>query len=304
MRWVLFRAEKGYERALGPALIEGAAAHGDEIIVRPMDEYRGPEGDGGIIFGVVRREILWDYQRAGVPVCYLDKGFIRESAPWNGEMIPKWWRLCVNATHPTDYMTDVDMPGDRWAATGVHAAPRQTTGTKIVIAGSSAKFHETMNLPPPTEWTATLVRKIRKRTDAEIVYRPKPSWRFAEPVAGTTFDYGARTRFTDILAEASVVVTWGSIASVDANLAGVPTIVLGNAPARPVSATDLDLIATPYWAPDPLRAQWLANLAYCAWTPQEIRSGQAWGGFRDQMARLMTKASAVATRNLETGSRI
>lgn len=304
MKWVLWRANKGYERALGPSLVVGAAACGDEIIVRPMDEYRGPEGAGGIIFGVVRREILWDYQRAGIPVCYLDKGFIRDRIEFNGELIPKWWRLCVNATHPTDYLMDVDMPGDRWAATGVQAATRGTKGRKIIIAGSSAKFHETMLLPPPTEWTADVVRRIRERTDAEIVYRPKPSWRFAEPVPGTTFDHGAKTRFADLLADASCVVTWGSIASVDANLAGVPTIVLGNAPARPVSATDLDLIDTPYVAPEALRTQWLANLAYCQWTPSELTSGQAWGGFRAQMTRRIDEASVVATRNLETGSRI
>lgn len=290
MKWILWCAEKGYERALGPALIKGAAKNGDEVIVRPMDTYSGPEGDGAIIFGIVRREILWDYQRVELPIAYVDKGFLRESAPWNGDYLPKWWRICANTTHPTDYMMDLAMPGNRWALTGARPAPRHTTGTKIVIAGSSEKFHLTMGLPHPTEWTTTLVRKIRKHTDAEIVYRPKPSWRFAEPVAGTTFDYGAKTRFADVLVEASCVVTWGSIASVDANLAGVPTIVLGNAPARPVSATDLRQISTPYWAQDPLRAQWLANLAHCMWTPAEIASGQAWAGLRDQMTRLTTKA--------------
>lgn len=275
MHLTFFYAEKGYEMALGPALIEGAAAHGDTVVMRPLGEYRSPPPGGSIICGVVKREILWDHQAAGVPLLYLDKGYHRVRAPWRGGNLPGWWRLCWNATHPTAYLMDRPRPADRWERLGVTLAPRRT-GDRVVILGSSAKFHQTERLPHPTEWTQGLVSALQHITPMGLVYRPKPSWADAEPIPGTEFDHGGKTAVANTLARAFCSVTYGSIAAVDSIIAGVPCIVLGNAVARPISATSIGSVLSPVWESQVRREQWAANLAYCHFTPDEIADGTAW----------------------------
>lgn len=283
MKFVLWKAPKGYEDALAPALMAGAAANGDEIVIKPTEEYRGPEFDGGILIGVVKREILWDHQAKGSTAIYLDKGYHRSRSPYGDRSLPEWWRICINAAHPTEYLMKVKRPYDRARLLPVlMPEKRYRGGDKIVILGSSAKFHHTHHLAHPTEWTRELVKQIREWTDRPIIYRPKPSWADAEPVEGTIFDHGGKSQVADTLKQAHAAVTYGSIASVDAIVAGVPCVVLGNAVARPVS-TLLSEIEDPHWPDLAAREQWFANLCYCHWRPSEIESGLAWATTKEMM---------------------
>lgn len=282
MRLTFWFAEKGYELALGPALIAGAAAHGDEVLMRPLAEYSLPRTGGSVICGVVKREILWEHQAAGMPLLYMDKGYHRARAPWGDRSLPAWWRLCWNATHPTAYLMDTTRPADRWQMLGVPLQERRR-GDKIIILGSSAKFHETERLPHPTAWTQGVVETVRHISPCEIIYRPKPSWAAADPVRGTTFDHGAKVSVQEALSKAWCSITYGSIAVVDSVIAGVPCIVMGNAVARPISSTSLSHVLDPYWPAASRREQWAANLAYCHFTPAEIAAGTAWSILKEQM---------------------
>lgn len=281
MRLTFWFATKGYEMALGPLLTAGAAAHGDEIVMRPLEEYRGPTGDGGLICGVVKREVLWEHQARGVPLLYLDKGYHRAREHWRGLSLPAWWRLCWNAVHPTAYLMDRSRPSDRWQRLGVHLQERRP-GKQVVILGSSAKFHETERLVHPTSWAKLLVAGIKRAGSWPIVYRPKPSWADAVAVDGATFDHGSKTEVAGALRGAWCSVTHGSIACVDSIVAGVPCVVLGQGVARPISSTTMAAVADPYWPPRAIREQWAANLAYCHFTPAEIETGHAWKILKEQ----------------------
>lgn len=283
MRVVLFQAPKGYEMAIAPLLIAGAARHGDTVEIKPTSEYRGPEGDCSIIVGITKREILHDHVAAGHPLAYVDKGFWRTRAAFEGANLPGWWRMCANATHPTGYLMDIKATDDRFRASGVQLQPRRRGGSYVLIAGSSEKFHAAHDLPHPTDWARDILKQIRRHTDELVIYRPKQSWRAAEPIAGAVFDHGQKTPFGSVLQGARVVVTYGSIASVDSVVAGIPCITIGNAPARPVCSTDIADIMDPKWPKDRLRRRWAANLSHCHWTPEEIRNGNAWAGFKEQL---------------------
>lgn len=282
MHLTFFFAEKGYEMALGPALIEGAARCGDTVEMRPLAEYRSPPPGGSIVCGVVKREVMWEHQAAGIPCIHLDKGYHRTRAPWRGQNIPGWWRMCWNATHPTNYFMDWKRPADRWERLGVKMMDRRQGGDRILILGSSAKFHETERLPHPTPWTESLVGVLQHITPMEITYRPKPSWSAAMPVPGTTFDHGGKSQVTDALARAFVSITYGSIAAVDSIIAGVPCVVLGNAVARPISSTGIGGVLNPVWESAARREQWAANLCYSHFTPDEIADGTAWKILKEQ----------------------
>jgi len=285
MKFVFYFAEKGYEMALAPAMIAGAAACGDEIVLKPNAEYRGPEFDGGIICGVTKREILWDHKAKGVPLIYEDKGYTRSRTQWKGLSLPTWWRMCWNAVHPTDYLMELDAPDDRLrrAGFGVSSLKSNPDG-HIVLLGSSQKFHHTEGLPHPTEWATDIIRQIENLAPGRMcIYRPKPSWAAAERIEGAEFHHGQKTPVSDDLAGAFCSITYGSIACVDSILAGVPCIVLGNGVARPVSSRSMTCINAPLWSPPERLRQWLCNLSFCQFTPPEIESGFAWSTLREQM---------------------
>lgn len=294
MRLILWQAEKGYEAIMGPAVVRGAALNGIKVETRPIDDYRGPEADGGIIFGIVKREILWDHQRTGHPIIYIDKGFSRSRTIWQGNNVPGWWRVCINASHPTAYMMDHAYPVDRMKRAGMMLSGRRLEGKTIVIAGSSEKFHLAHGLPHPTEWARGVVAEIGRYTDDPIVYRPKQSWRGARTIKGVIFDHGAKTPFGSVLEHARCVITHGSAAGVDAVMAGVPCITLGDGPARPVSGHKIETINDPWWPDIALRRQWAANLAYFNWRPDELDNGVACQALTEQMGRLFDREQAHA----------
>lgn len=283
MHLTLFTAPKGYEMALSPALIEGMRLHGDTVTMKPTEDYRGPEGDAGIIFGVVKREILWDHVAKGVPLLYLDKGYVRDRASWNGHRTPKYWRMCWNATHPTAYLMAHDYSPNRWMGLGMPLfTDRSNPNGPVVILGSSQKFHHTHHLPHPTEWARDVRRSIP--LGQEVIYRPKPSWRDAEAIPGATFVHGDKTVAADTLAGARCSVTFGSIACVDSLMAGIPCLVLGNAVSKSLcNVSSLDELESLQWPGNSAIQRWGANLAYHQWTPPEIEDGTAWSHAREQL---------------------
>lgn len=285
MRFVFWYAEKGYELKLGPMLSQGAARHGDSVELRPLESYAEPEHDGSIICGVVKRELIWDHAARSARLIYMDKGFVRSRQRYGDESLPAWWRLCLDGVHPSLATLAQPRPPDRAHFSGLlpMLSRRSPSRGAILIAGSSAKFHHTMKIEHPTKWTADLVEQIRRHSDAPIIYRPKPSWADAEPVPGTTFDHGQHTPISAALAKAACVITYGSIASVDAIRAGVPCIVLGNAPAAPVSGRAVSEITDPPWFSREEREAWASALAYSQFQPHELANGTAWAILMEQI---------------------
>lgn len=285
MKLVFYQAEKNYENALVGCLVEGAAAAGIELIVELAADYREPKADGAVIMGVVKREILWDHQKRNIPILVIDKGYSRDRMPFNGGSVPRWWRMCWQDVHPTAYFMNDSRPADRWARMNLPLFNRQhapQTGN-IVILGSSAKFHQTMQMEDPNTWTRMVRDGIHRHCRNPIIFRPKPSWKDAVPIEGMVFDWGHKSQVADTLACAWCAITYGSIACVDAICAGVPCIVLGNGVAAPISSPFLNDVTGPTWKPLSEREQWAANLAYCNFTPAEIGDGTAWKILKESM---------------------
>lgn len=289
MRLIYWKANKNYENALADLLVGGAAAAGIDLVVKPNEEYAGPEADGSLIFGITKREILWDHQAKNRPLLYLDKGYCRTRTAVGDRNVPAWWRLCWQDVHPTAYFMEGRCPPDRWARMGIPIRSRQTVPSdgKVVILGSSGKFHETMRMEDPTTWARMVRDSIHRHCRNPLVYRPKPSWKYATAIEGMVFDWGTKSDVHGTLAGAWCAVTYGSIACVDAICYGVPCIVLGNGVAAPVSGNFLTDVTSPVWKSMPEREQWAANLAYCNFTPAEIGDGTAFTILKEQMSHAL-----------------
>lgn len=267
-----YASDKPRERELADAVLAGARAHGVDGFVKPLTEKIEIEPcTVACMVGVKSVELFRAVELAGILPVYFDKGYIRsrraDARTW------EFWRVSVGAHHPTQTtLMRHKKPGDRFAALGLDVQPWRRNGLQVVFAGSSAKYHDFYGISEPTRFARKVIRGIAAVSDRPIIYRPKPSWRDAVPIAGAHYSAGGEG-IGAALANAHCLVTHGSNACFEAALLGIPSIILGDAVARPISSTDLDALEAPALGK---RDQWLANLAYHQWTLDEFRSGEAW----------------------------
>lgn len=280
MKVAFLHSDKAREEALAAAFLSGAARHGCETAAIPLgDESEAMRFDVLAMVGVKSRERFHDYRAAGKHVVLLDKGYSRHHRP--GARTWEFWRLAIDAHQPTAAVATLDCPTDRLEAVGWEPKPWRTQGSHVVLAGSSEKYHAFHGIDHPTRFARKVVTGLRKSTERAITYRPKPSWHDAVPIRKAHFSQSPET-LAFLLESAWALVTHGSNACFDALMAGVPSIVLGDAVARPISSTSLDDIESPRLATDAEKRRWLANLAYWQWTEDEYRSGEAWAFLKDQ----------------------
>lgn len=286
MRVCFWQSDKPREHLLADAFADGVRALGlgDTVEQRPLlAEPELADCDVAVMVGVKSRELFHMHWKAGIHVVMIDKGYSRHAAK-SPVKLWEYWRVAVDAHHPTARLMDMARPPDRFDALGIKVRPwrRAIPAGHILIAGSSAKYHDFYGLKDPTRWTEKVVANLRQYTSRPIVYRPKPSWREAVPVKGTRYSELPET-IDQALAGAHACVTHGSNAVFEAVVAGVPCIVLGAAVAEPISSHTLEEIENPRLADDAERRQWLANIAYCQWTLPEFAAGDAWRVLRPQI---------------------
>jgi hypothetical protein len=100
-----------------------------------------------------------------------------------------------------------------------------------------------------------------------VRFRPHPFARAGQTVPGTTLSQGS---LQEALDGAAVTLTYNSNTGVDSVMAGVPVTVADHGSmAWPVAGRLGEIVR-------PDREQWASRLAWCQWTLDEIRSGEAW----------------------------
>jgi len=176
-------------------------------------------------------------------------------------------RIVKNAMQ---HNTIMDVPGDRWKSL-VDFNPNlkyqgwRRTGSKILVVLSTDKPFQYYGENKKT-WIRTVKQTLKKYTDREIVFREKAS-------------RGVRTNDTiydalddDIYA----LVTYNSIAAVEAIQYGIPAFALAPTAADPVGNKDLKLIETPNMPDEDIIQKWLYSIAYSQFSLDEIITGNAW----------------------------
>lgn len=284
MRIVFWHSDKPRERLLAQAFKEGVEACGDrdEIMLKALQPELDVDDkfDVACMVGVKSAKLFRAHQEAGLAIVYFDKGYCRHRA--EGQHTWEFWRVAVNAHQPTRFLARWEKPSDRWDQLGIELKAWRERGAHVVLAGSSEKYHAFHALPHPTEFWKRIVRKLRKATKRELVYRPKPTWREAEPIEGTRFSEPSEG-MGGVLVDAHAIVTHGSNAAFDALCNGVPAIVLGDAISKPISSLEVESIEQPRIATEAERSRILHNLAWCQWTLAELSAGVAWPTIREQI---------------------
>ena len=290
MKVVFYASDKPRELMLAAALADGVRNCGDDFELRRTAEYgeelkyegASPDTDVAVCFGVKGKssEIIKDHVAVGKHAIYLDKGYTREK----GEGHTLYTRMAIDASTPHAYFQRVKHGSGRWSKLGLKLLERRrpTADGHILYCGSSQKYHTFNGLGDATEYATKALFKLRKASQRQIVYRPKPSWTDAKPIANYMFSNGSQD-IMDALRGCHCLVTHGSSVAALAIMHGIPTICLGACIASPMCDSELVNVDKPYWPELSFRTQWAYDFAYCQWTVVEFKSGEAWNYAREEI---------------------
>ena len=164
----------------------------------------------------------------------------------------------------------VHRPRDRLAATG-WSARKFRLGKRILLAPPSQKLLMCYDIDLD-KWMEDTISMLKVYTDREIVVRSKQS---------RSVRQSSDTMEMALEKDIHCLVTFSSIAAVEAVMFGKPAIVLGPSAAAPVCSTNLADIENPKIPTLDEVEEWAAHLAYCQFTEAEMRNGTAWKILQD-----------------------
>ena len=198
-----------------------------------------------------------DCWRDGRTFYYIDNGYLG-----NGQT-KTYFRIIKNHVH--DIRPIIERPGDRLARCHYRVKPR-STGSKILIAPPSHKSLSLWNMDPEI-WVAETIAQLKQHTDRPIEIRLKRPR--AERMAENTMEQALDD-------DVYCLVTYNSVAAVEAVMMGKPALCLGPNAAAVVGNTTVDSIENLFFPDDDLRVAWLRHLSYSQFTFAEMTDGTAW----------------------------
>jgi hypothetical protein len=142
-----------------------------------------------------------------------------------------------------------------------------TPGRKILLVPPSLKVMDLFGQLSPEEWVKNVKKELVQYTDRPVEIRLKPLR--SERVTTKTIQ-------SALADDVHCLITYNSIAAVEALMEGKPAIVLGQNAASIVAETDLKNINKPRIPNRDEMDAYMANLAYQQFTVPELRSGFAW----------------------------
>jgi hypothetical protein len=165
----------------------------------------------------------------------------------------------------------MDVPDDRWKELCKfnpalsYQGWRKNTGSKILLIMSTDKPFEYYGDDRET-WIEQTIDTLTANSDRKIVIREKAGR--AERTNDTIYD----ALNDDIWA----VVTYNSVAAVEAIQSGIPAFSMAPTAASVLSSTDLTQIENPLRPDEELVERWLWSLSYGQFSSAELLTGHAW----------------------------
>ena len=232
------------------------------------------QGDIAVGYGWIQKRVFDSYAARGGRFLYVDMGYWHRKPVGN----PRggYHKVSLDAWCPSAHMGR-GLPSDRFSQLNIPLASRGL-GQAIILAGMSAKSAIHHGLCSE-QWERDTLLRLQAISKRAVYYRPKPSWLGKKPISGTEFDGGERAISERLQNDAHALVTHHSNAAIDALVAGVPYYCEAGV-ARPLSAPTIEALETAEPPADSERRQLLADIAYCQWTPDEMRSGACWDYFK------------------------
>jgi len=260
-----------------PAMIMTAYPEGQFIPYRDFwnvkEQTQGPILVRGIAAGKI---IDWMAQQHR-DYYFIETGYLGNyPSPDNRTGRKIYHRIVKNSMQHSKIM---QVPDDRWTKLvdwnpALKYSGWRRPGHNILLVAPSEKPCKYYGIDK-TQWTQQTLDELKKYTDRPIIVREKASR--AERTNDTIYQAFDQNIFC--------VVTYNSIAAVEAVGAGIPAIALAPTAADPVCGKNLDQIETPYRPDQELVQNWLHHIAYCQFSIDEMVSGRAWRLVQDNEQR-------------------
>jgi hypothetical protein len=208
-----------------------------------------------------RGRVIQEHKKNGGDCLILETGYInRGDGPTNH------YALGWNGLNGRADFKNKNSPSDR--SLGVALKPWRD-GDYVLLAGQ-VPWDASVDFTNHREWLEEAANNIRAVSGREIVFRPHPKGDLPS-IDGCRYSKGPLGQ--DLL-NAHCVVTFNSNTGVDAVIDGVPVFAFDvGAMTYPIANKNWLKLENPE---KPDRRQWLNDLSYCQWTPDEMRSGEAW----------------------------
>ena len=171
-----------------------------------------------------------------------------------------YWRICRNKIHAS-YIRDCK--SDRFEKFGMKIKAPNFKGSYVLVCPSSDSINNYLDRP---NWLEETVEQLKRYTDRPIRIREKPRGR------GTSGPSEAKVPLAEDLKDAWCLVTSCSIAAIEAQCMGIPTIADNKSFAKEIAGQELADIEDPFFVG---AEEWLYSLAYQQFTPEEFENGKA-----------------------------
>ena len=188
----------------------------------------------------IRDDKAQNARDSGKPWLYFDHAYFKRGYERGN------FRACRDGLHLTRL---IDRPADRLEKWGVTIEPWRKRGSEIIVIPPSemqCKFYGCH------DWLMKTESLLDQVTDRPV--RCKVS---------------KLPSLKEWLQDAWAVVTFASVAGVEAALMGIPVFSTENCPSYPVNAGRIDNIDSPEY---PERHQWACGLTYATWNVEEMRN--------------------------------
>lgn len=248
-----------------------AFAMGAKAELRPVTDYR--PCDVAVIYGLYKYKVSKTLSK--LPIITLHQGprrlIVIDSSPvMRGRYWQVGWGTSLGGNN--DFLNK-GSAWDRWHSWGIELRPWQLRGpdAPVIVCGQvpwDANVQDTDHV----KWIIDTMR-FYNECGQKVLFRPHPKMHmgYGKGVVGV-YHTGS---LADALAQARVIVTWNSTIGTDAAIAGTPVIAVDKGSfAYDVAGHEILDIQPKLLMFN--REQWAANLAYCQWNLDELRTGMAW----------------------------
>ena len=227
-----------------------------------IDEYSAHRDDDAPL---VMRGVGGGSRKAIVRCWETDRTFYTIDTGYFGNFKNKWLhRVTKNNLQYTGPI--IDRPMDRAKKHG-YRYRKFVPGRKILLCPPSDKVMNLFKQPTPQQWVENVKVELKKYTDRPIEVRLKPNR--SERVSTNTIQAALND-------DVHCLITYNSIAAVEALMEGKPAIVLGSNAASTIAETKLHRIEHLELPGREEVEAFFAHLAYCQFDVNELRSGFAW----------------------------
>jgi hypothetical protein len=242
--------------------------------------------DIAVVFGVYKSKVPISYprglviaeqRRRGLDVIVLETGYINRG---DGEQ--HHYAAGYNGLNGRADFRNANSPSDRAEKLSVTLQPWRKNGGHILLCGQ-VPWDASVDHISFKAWLSTTRETLAQTTKRPVRFRPHPQ--IAKPDMSLEED----------LEDCWAVVTFNSNTAVDAAIRGVPVFADdAGSMAYPIANKDISQIDAPH---TPERNQWLNDLAFAQWTPEEMRQGLAWAHLSRSSVRASTETSSSTSLN-------